>query len=91
MTTTRLTRDDNLALVAEEVLTSLILDADRFASARGVLPGIEDEDGPVEVNVIETYAEQGLLASDKGLVVKLSDGGELHLTITAYTPTGGPS
>lgn len=84
-----LTRDDDLALAAEEVLTSLLLDADYFASARGVLPGIEDEDGPVEVNVIETYAEQGLLTSDKGLVVKLSDGRELHLTITAYGPAKG--
>lgn len=87
MTTTRLTRDDDLALAAEGSLTKLMLHAQE-------LPGIkstdEDEDYlDVEVNVIETYAEQGLLTSDKGLVVKLSDGRELHLTITAYKPMSG--
>jgi hypothetical protein len=80
MNTARLTRDDHLAENAEAVLTTLLLDVN--------LPGIMDaEDGaPVEVNVIETYEESGLLTSDKGLVVQLSDGRELHLTITAYKP-----
>jgi hypothetical protein len=80
MSTTRLSRDDNLALAAEEALTDLLLD-------RG-LPGIDDADDglPVEVNIIETYREAMLLAGDKGLIVKLSDGRELHLTITAYAP-----
>jgi predicted methyltransferase len=81
MTTKRLTRDDNLAMNVEEVLTTLLLDVN--------LPGIMDDedDLPIEVNIIETYAEAGLLTSDKGLVVQLSDGRELHLTISAYKPT----
>ena len=86
MTTNRLTRDDHLAETAETVLTSLLLDADHYACRHGVLPGIEDEDGPVEVNVIETYKEAMLLTGDRGIVVQLSDGRELHLTITAYKP-----
>lgn len=80
MTTRRLTKDTALAENAEAVLTTLLLDVN--------LPGIMDADDglPVEVNVIETYAEAMLLTSDKGLVVQLSDGRELHLTITAYKP-----
>lgn len=79
MTTARLTRDDDLALAAEESLTTLLLDT-------ASLPGLADEDGPIGADIIETYAEAGLLTGDKGLVVKLEDGRELHLTITAYKP-----
>lgn len=88
MNTQRLTRDDDLALAAEETLTSILLDADHYASRHGVLPGIMDADDglPVEINVIETYKEAMLLTGDKGLIVRLSDGRELHLTITAYKP-----
>jgi hypothetical protein len=84
MNTTKLYRDDELALAAEESLTGLLLHARELP---GVKSTDEDEDYlDVEVYIIETYAEQGLLTSDKGLVVKLSDGRELHLTITAYKP-----
>jgi hypothetical protein len=78
MTTTRLTRDNDLATATEEALTDLILGGD--------LGITDDEDLPVEADIIETYAEAGLLTRDKGLIVKLSDGRELHLTITAYGP-----
>jgi hypothetical protein len=79
MSTTRLTRDDELAEQAEEALTRLLLDTP-------LLPGITDEDGPVGADIIETYAEAGLLTGDKGLVVVLEDGRQLRLTITAYGP-----
>jgi hypothetical protein len=74
----KMTSDDRLAENLEAVLTTLLLDVN--------LPGIADADDglPVEVNVIETYAEAGLLTSDKGLVVSLSDGREVRLTISAY-------
>jgi hypothetical protein len=80
--TTRLTRDDDLATATEQALTDLILGNEPSYS----FPYIEDEDGRVEVNVIETYSEAMLLTRDKGLVIQLSDGRELHLTITAYGP-----
>lgn len=84
MSTTRFARDDELATATEGALTKIML-------AARELPGVkstdEDEDYlDVEVNVIETYREAGLLTSDKGLVVNLSDGRALHLTITAYGP-----
>ena len=84
MSTQRLTRDDELATATEQALTKLLLDARELP---GVKSADEDEDYlDVEVNVIETYSEAMLLTSDKGLVVYLSDGRELHLTITAYGP-----
>ena len=79
MSTIRLTRDDELAAATEQALTKLMLDAP-------FLPGLADDDGPIGADVIETYAEQGLLTSDKGLVVFLEDGRQLRLTITAYGP-----
>ena len=47
----------------------------------------EDEDGnEPEVNVSETYKEAGVLTSDKGLVLSMSDGAQVRITITAYVP-----
>lgn len=47
----------------------------------------EDEDGNgPEVNTTETFEEALLLTSDKGLVLEMSDGAQVHLTITAYVP-----
>lgn len=84
MTPQRLTRDDQLAEQAETALTKLILDARELP---GVKSTDEDEDYlDVEVNVIETYTEQGLMTRDRGLVLFLSDGRQLHLTITAHGP-----
>jgi len=49
----------------------------------------EDEDGcEPEVNVIETYKEAGVLTRDRGLVLQMSDGAQVRLTIQAYTPAG---
>ena len=84
MATARLTRDDELATGVEHALTKLMLDARELP---GVKSTDEDEDYlDAEVNVIETYSEAGIFTSDKGLVVNLSDGRVLHLTITAYGP-----
>lgn len=41
-----------------------------------------------EVNTVETFEEYGLLARDRGLVVKMSDDAQVRLTIVADTPTG---
>lgn len=79
MSTTPLTRDDQLAGQAEEALARLLIDAP-------FLPGLADDDGPIGADIIEAYAEQGLLTSDKGLVVFLEDGRQVRLTITAYGP-----
>ncbi len=79
MSTQRLTRDDALATQAETALTAVLLDAPFF-------PGLADEDGPIGADVIETYAEAGVLTGDKGLIVSLEDGRQLRLTITAYGP-----
>jgi len=47
----------------------------------------EDEDGnEPEVNVTETYEEAGVLTSDKGLMLSMSDGARVRITITAYVP-----
>jgi len=47
----------------------------------------EDEHGSEpEVNVTETYEEAGMLTSDKGLVLSMSDGAQVRITITAYVP-----
>ena len=47
----------------------------------------EDEDGnEPEVSVTETYEEAGVLTSDKGLVLSMSDGAQVRITITAYVP-----
>jgi hypothetical protein len=40
---------------------------------------------PLEVDLAHTYEDHGMLTRDKGLVVTLSDGSTVHLTITAYT------
>lgn len=49
---------------------------------------VEDETG-AEVNVVETYEEAGVLNRDRGLVLHMSDGAQVRLTIQAYTPAGG--
>lgn len=48
---------------------------------------IEDENG-AEVNVVETYEEAGILTRDSGLVLHMSDGAQVRLTIQAYVPAG---
>jgi hypothetical protein len=83
-TTSKQEGDHQLATQAEHALTRLLLEGE---GQDCTLPGITAEDGgPVEVNVIETYKEAMLLTQDKGLVVNLSDGRVLHLTIIAYRP-----
>lgn len=62
MPKTFLARDADLASQLERSLTSLL-------NAGNPLPGIEDEDGGVEVNVIETYTESMQMTGDKGLIL----------------------
>ena len=80
MSTERLTRDDELATAAEDAFLRLLLDGDTSV--------ITDEDGLFgpDMGSVETYEAAMLLTSDRGLIVKLPGGRELHLTITAYGP-----
>lgn len=46
-----------------------------------------DEDDEIMfdgLSYIRTFEEAGILTNDKGLVVKLEDGAEIHITIQAY-------
>lgn len=53
------------------------------------LQDLADADGEApEVNVAETYEEAGVLTRDRGLVLQMSDGAQVRLTIHAYTPAG---
>lgn len=80
---TRLAQDSGYAELFTEILGNLVGPAD--------LTGLPtDEDGnPPEVNTRETYTEAGLMTSDKGLVLYLSDGAQVHLTVSAYVPVEG--
>lgn len=42
-------------------------------------------DGPATEGV-NTFEEAGLITGDKGLMVTLSDGSQIELTIVAYSP-----
>jgi hypothetical protein len=68
--------DDRLAARAEESLASLL-------AGKTLVPG-EDNDAPVEVSAIKTFAERGWRAGGNGLVLKLSDGSRVQLAITAH-------
>ena len=46
---------------------------------------LEDENG-AEVNEVETYQEAGVLTRDPGLILHMSDGAQVRLTIQAYVP-----
>jgi hypothetical protein len=49
---------------------------------RALLRGeVEIEDVCGDIDRIHTYAEAGVLTKDRGLVVTMSDGKRIHLTI----------
>ena len=52
------------------------------------LPVILEDESGAEVNVVETYEEAGTLTLDAGLVLHMSDGAQVRLTIQAYVPAG---
>lgn len=43
-------------------------------------------DGPV-VEGVNTFEDAGFLTRDKGLLVTLSDGSQVELTVVAYSPS----
>jgi hypothetical protein len=46
-----------------------------------------DADGDhVEIETVDTLADAGFMTSDKGVVVRLTDGSEFTVSITAYRP-----
>ena len=52
------------------------------------LPEIIEGETGAEVNVVETYQEAGVMTRDRGLVLEMSDGSQVRLTIQAYVPAG---
>lgn len=58
-------------------------DAERFEEMlKALLRGeVEIEDVCGEIDRIHTYKEYGVLTNDRGLVVTVSDGKRIHLTI----------
>ena len=58
-------------------------DAERFEEMlRALLRGeVEIEDVCGDIDRIHTFAEAGVLTKDRGLVVTMSDGKRIHLTI----------
>ena len=81
MTGQQLSEDRKYAAAIEEELVDLL--AGREIPNLPVI--IEGETG-AEVNVVETYTEAGVLGRDRGLVLHMSDGAQVRLTIQAYTP-----
>jgi hypothetical protein len=51
------------------------------------LPDLVEGETGAEVNVVETYEEAGI-PGNRGLVLYMSDGSQVRLTINAYTPAG---
>lgn len=45
------------------------------------LIGAEDGDGWSPIENVATYADQGVLTMDSGLIVRLADGSEFQITI----------
>lgn len=67
---------DELNTITEKNLETLL---------KNLLEAIRDgEPAHVDECDISTYEENGLLTSDKGLVLNFSDGLEVRLTIRAY-------
>lgn len=82
MTRQQLTEDRTYAAAIEEELVE-ILAGHEFPN----LPTIIEDMGPgAEVNVVETYEEAGVMTRDRGLVLDMSDGAQVRLTIQAYVP-----
>ena len=52
------------------------------------LPELAEGETGAEVNVVETYTEAGVMTRDRGLVLEMSDGAQVRLTIQAYVPAG---
>ena len=75
-----LSQDRAYAEAFTEVLGALLGPAD--------LTGLptDDEGNAPEVNVRETFKEAGVMTSDKGLVLYLSDGTQVYLTVQAFVP-----
>ena len=82
MTRQQLTQDSDYARDFADALSDEISDW-------GV-PRVNDGVG-AEVNVVETYTEAGVLTRDAGLVLHMSDGAQVRLTIQAYVPAGRQS
>jgi hypothetical protein len=81
----RLMPDPDYAGRAEEALMEVLAGA----LLEDVSPGEdgEEEYTAAEVNVVETFTESGF--GGKGLVLYLSDGAEIRMTITAGVPQEG--
>lgn len=82
MSRQQLSEDRKYAAAIEEELAE-ILAGRQFPN----LPVIFEYGFDAEVNVVETYEEAGVLGN-RGLVLYMSDGAQVRLTINAYTPAG---
>lgn len=76
------TRNDDLAEKFQDALMGEITSPEGCDLLRHAY---NYEDWP-SVNAAESYREAGLMTADKGLVVEMSDGSKVHLTIVAYSP-----
>ena len=81
MTGQQLSEDRKYAAAIEEELVD-ILTGREIPNPPVITEGVNG----AEVNVAETYAEAGVLGRDRGLVLHMSDGAQVRLTIQAYTP-----
>lgn len=77
----QLTQDSDYAKAIQDALVPILAGHD-FPDLPVI---IEDENG-AEANVVETFEEAGTVTRDSGLVLHMSDGSQVRLTIQAYVP-----
>jgi hypothetical protein len=82
----QLSEDRDYAKAIETGLVPILAGQD-FPAGPNRLPVIVADETGAEVNVVETYEEAGVLGN-RGLVLQMSDGAQVRLTIHAYTPAG---
>ncbi|MBM0230303.1 hypothetical protein [Micromonospora sp. ATA51] len=67
-----------LRAAAEEI------DLEIVAEEAGEEPLTEEDGSPVEINEVVTLADGGFMTTDKGIVLRLSDGSQFTVEIKRY-------